>query len=114
MNEIKTTYKKGDEVYILSLNTLAIVESCIVVGKDEYYRLRAKDSATVPDTVLFSMYDLYMPKKILSKVALVEELELIKSKKMQEDIEQKMKIRALLEYIDDEEVTEKFYTTRSI
>jgi len=110
MNKIKTTYKKGDEVYILSLNTLAIVENCVVVGEDEYYRLRAKDSTTVSDNVLFSMYDLYMPKKILSKVDLVEEIEFIKSKGMPEDIEQKMKVRALLAYIGDPEVTDSFYS----
>lgn len=104
MSKLKTTYQKGDEVYILSLNTLATIESCVVVGEDEYYKV--KDS----DNVLFSMNDLYMPRKINSKVDLVDELVNIERKNMPDDIEQKMKIRALLAYINDEEVTDNFYS----
>lgn len=104
MSKVKTTYQKGDEVYILSLNTLATIVSCVVVGEDEYYKV--EDS----ENVLFSMNDLYMPRKINSKVDLVDELVTIERKGMPENIEQKMKIRALLAYINDSEVTESFYS----
>jgi hypothetical protein len=56
------------------------------------------------------MNDLYMPSKIKSKVDLVDELVNIERKNMPDDIEQKMKIRALLAYINDEEVTDNFYS----
>jgi len=104
MSKLKTTYQKGDEVYILSLNTLATIVSCVVVGEDEYYKVGDSDN------VLFSMNDLYMPSRINSKVDLVEELINIDKKNMPEDIEQKMKVRALLAYINDSEVTESFYS----
>jgi len=104
MSKLKTTYQKGDEVYILSLNTLATIVSCVVVGVDEYYKVQNSEN------VLFSMNDLYMPRKINSKVDLVDELITIERKGMPDEIEQKMKVRALLAYIGDPEVTDSFYS----
>ena len=104
MSKLKTTYQKGDEVYILSLNTLTTIVSCVVVGEDEYYKVQNSEN------VLFSMNDLYMPRKINSKVDLVDELITIERKGMPDEIEQKMKVRALLAYIGDPEVTESFYS----
>lgn len=98
MDEFIPKYNKGDEVYILSLNTLATIQSCIVVEMEEYYKI------TGNPTVMFSVQDLYKPVKIMSKSELVDELDRIHDLNMPEGIEQKMKVRALLEYIDDPDV----------
>jgi len=104
MDKVQTRYEKGDEVFILSLNTKAIVVSCVTVGDDEYYETKETGK------MLVSADDMYRPyKEITSKYELVEELKRIKQLNMPEDLEQKMKELALLYYISDSEVEDTFY-----